>query len=213
MPVNNPEEYAERRARLNADPDYDEALTERREKVAAAKRDGTPEPPTIKRDPKTREIVKSAQTSTEIRLSAAQRVAKAAGMRAQRYPWETIAAELGYKSADTARKTVARYTERLPRGSVEELRRSELEGLDVAERTLAERIRKGDIKAIEAMLKIKANRARLTALYAEGASTAIDAELMVVQTTMHAVRVARMHPDLTVDEILTEVTMHVEVGP
>jgi len=213
MPVSNPEEYAERRARLDADPDYDEALAERREQVAAAKRDGTPEPPTIKRDPKTREIVKSAQTETEVRLSAAQRVAKAAQLRVQRYSWDTIAEELGYKNGATARKTVARYTERLPRESVEELRQTELAGLDAAEMALAERIGKGDIKAIEAMLKIKHHRARLTGLYAEGANAAIDAELMVVQTTMHAVRVARMHPDLTVDEILTEVTMHVEVGP
>lgn len=194
------------------DPEYQEALAERRELREAAKRDGTPEPPHIRRDRKTGEIVKSKRTTTEIRLSAAKRAAEAARLKVQRYSWDTIAEKLGYKSGPIARMAVQRYMERIPVEAIEELRRTELAGLDAAEVALAERIRKGDIKAIEAMLKIKHHRARLAGLYAEGASAAFDAELIVVQTTMHAVRVAKMHPDLSLEEILTEVTMHVEVG-
>lgn len=189
------------------DPEYQEALAERRELREAAKRDGTPEPPHIKRDRKTGEIVQSERTATEIRLSAAQRAAKAAEMRVQRYSWDTIAERLGYKNGATARKTVQRYTERLPMDSIETLRQTELEGLDLAEQALADRIRNGDIKAIEAMLKIKHHRARLAGLYATGPDTALDSELMVIQTTMHALRVAKTHPDMSVEEIIAEITM------
>jgi len=37
-------------------------------------------------------------------------------------------------------------------------------------------------------------------------NTALDAELMVIQTTMHALRVAKMHPDMAVEAILAEIT-------
>lgn len=112
-------------------------------------------------------------------------------MRTQRYPWETIAQTLGYKSADTARKSVSRYTKRLPMESIETLRQTELDGLDLAESALAERIRAGELRAIETMLKIKHQRARLTGLYAAGLDTALDSELVAIQTTIHALRMAK----------------------
>lgn len=67
------------------DAEYQEALAERREKVATAKRDGTPEPPHIRRDSKTGEIVESKRSQAQIRLSAAQRATEAADMRVKRY--------------------------------------------------------------------------------------------------------------------------------
>ena len=194
------------------DPEYQEALAERRAQREAAKRDGTPEPPHIKRDPKTGEIVQSERTATEIRLGAAQRVAKAAEMRVQRYSWDTIAERLGYKNGATARKSVQRYTERFPMEAVEDLRAHELQSLDLAEQALAERIRNGDIKAIEAMLKIKHHRARLAGLYTESGAVALDTELMVFQTTMHALRVAKTHPDMPIEEIIAEITTIAAIG-
>lgn len=188
------------------DPEYQEALAERREKVAAAKRDGTPEPPHIRRDPKTGEIVQSKRSQAEIRLSAAQRAAKAAEMRVQRYSWDTIAKDLGYKNGNSARMAVQRYMRRYPMESIETLRQTELDSLDVAEVALADRIRKGDLKAIETMLRIKHHRARLAGLYAEVAGSPLDAELMVIQTTMHALRVAKMHPEMAVEAIIAEIT-------
>lgn len=104
------------------DPEYQQALAERREKVAAAKRDGTPEPSHIRRDPKTGEIVQSKRSQTEIRLSAAQRASKAAEMRVQRYSWDTIADDLGYKNGNSARMAVQRYMRRYPMESIETLR-------------------------------------------------------------------------------------------
>lgn len=188
------------------DPEYQQALTERRTKREAAKRDGTPEPPHIRRDPKTGEIVESKRSQAEIKLSAAKRAAKAADMRVQRYSWDTIAEKLGYKNGPTARMSVQRYMERLPMESVETLRQTELQGLDDAEVALADRVRDGDIKAIEAMLKIKHHRARLVGLYNAGLDTVLDAELMVIQSTMHALRIARTHPDMPVEEIIAEIT-------
>lgn len=194
------------------DPEYQEALAERRERREAAKRDGTPEPPHIHRHRKTGKIVESERTATEIRVNAAQRAAKAAGMRMQGYSWDTIAEKLGYKNGSSARMSVQRYTKRLPMESIEELRQSELASLDIAEAALADRIRNGDIKAIEAMLKIKHQRARTTGLYSAGIDTALDVELMVVQTTMHALRVAKTHPDMPVEEIIAEITMTHAIG-
>lgn len=188
------------------DPEYQEALAERRELREAAKRDGTPEPPHIRRDRKTGEIVKSKRTTTEIRLSAAKRAAEAARLKVQRYSWDTIAEKLGYKSGPIARMAVQRYMERIPVEAIEELRRTELAGLDAAEVALAERIHKGDIKAIEAMLKIKHHRARLAGLYTETPTTAFETELMVMQTTMHALRISKMHPDMPVEAIIAEIT-------
>lgn len=188
------------------DPEYQQALAERKAAREQAKRDGTPEPPHIRRDPKTGEIVKSKRTTTEIRLSAAKRAAEAAQLKVQRYSWDTIAEKLGYKNGPTARMAVQRYMERIPAESVEELRQTELAGLDAAEVALADRIRQGDIKAIEAMLKIKHHRARLAGLYTETPTTALETELMVMQTTMHALRVARMHPDMSAEAIIAEIT-------
>lgn len=85
---------------------------------------------------------------------------------------------------------------------VETLRQSELASLDIAEATLADRILKGDIKAIEAMLKIKAHRAKLAGLYAETPDTAIDAELLLVQTTTSVLHLVRTHPDMPAEEII-----------
>lgn len=184
------------------DPEYQQALAERKAAREHAKRDGTPEPPHIKRDRKTGEIVESKRTMTEIRLTAARRTAKAAEMRVQRYSWDTIAEKLGYKNGPTARQAVQRYMERLPMEGVETLRQSELASLDIAEATLADRILKGDIKAIEAMLKIKAHRAKLAGLYAETPDTAIDAELLLVQTTTSVLHLVRTHPDMPAEEII-----------
>ncbi|KIK82455.1 hypothetical protein OC70_10925 [Micrococcus luteus] len=127
-------------------------------------------------------------------------------MKVHRYSWDTIAEKLGYKSGPLARMAVQRYMERIPVEAIEELRRTELAGLDAAEVALAERIRKGDIKAIEVMLKIKHHRARLAGLYAETPTTAFETELMVMQTMTHALRISKMHPDMSVDTIIAEIT-------
>lgn len=191
-----------RKKARTTDPEYQQALAERKAAREQAKRDGTPEPPHIRHDPKTGEIVESKRSQAEIRLSAAKRAAKAAEMRVQRYPWDTIAEKLGYKNGPTARMSVQKFMDRIPMESVETLRQSELESLDIAEVALAERIRNGDIKAIEAMLKIKQHRARLAGLYAETPVSAIDAELLLVQTTTSVLHLVRTHPDMPAEEIV-----------
>src|SRR5690606_10490232 len=93
-----------------------------------------------------------------------------------------------------------------PMESIETLRQTELDGLDLAESALAERIRAGELRAIETMLKIKHQRARLTGLYAAGLDTALDSELVAIQTTIHALRMAKTYPDMSVEEIVTQIT-------
>lgn len=195
--------FAERRARLESDPEYSQLLDEQRERRAAARREGTPEPPSFRR--KDGEVVYSKTTTTEVRLKAAQRAAKAAEMKVHRYSWETIARTLGYKSASVARKTVERYIERLPLESMELLRTRELGDLDAAEAALADRIGQGDTQAIAAMLKIKHQRARLMGLYDKASSAAnFDVELVVVQTTTEVARLVKTHPHMTVEQVIAE---------
>lgn len=209
MKPGNERGYAKRRERLSTDPDYARLLQEQREQRAIARRDDTPEPPTFRRS-KGGEVVYSEETAIEVRLRASQRAARAAEMKVHRFSWETIARELGYKSADVARKTVERYIQRLPRESMEALRALELEGLDRAESALADHIRQGDPQAINSMLKIKHHRARLMGLYAKGSSLAdVDIELVMVQTTTEVVHLVKTYPDMTVEQVITEL-LHVE---
>ncbi|MGP6177842.1 hypothetical protein ACTU6U_11145 [Microbacterium sp. A196] len=205
MKPGNEEGYAERLARLDADAEYDRLLTEQREQITAARRDGTPEPPSFRR--KDGEVVYSKKTTTEVRLRAAQRAATAAEMKAHRYSWETIAQTLGYKNAAVARKSVERYIDRLPQESMELLRAQELADLDHAEATLADRIGQGDVQAIESMLKIKHHRARITGLYDRTLSAAgTEIELVVVQTTHEVARIVKADPDMPVEQIIAAIS-------
>lgn len=124
-----------------------------------------PKPPSTKRNPKTGQVQVSKRSRTEVLLDAKAKAAKAAKLRAQRYPWDYIARECGYSDRGAAYNAVQRELAAIPREAVEELRKVELESLDTAEAALAKRLAKGDTFAVDSMLRIKHLRAKLTGLY------------------------------------------------
>jgi len=114
-----------------------------------------------------------ARSKTEIALERAANAAKAARLRAQRYGWEHIAQECGYASRGAAYTAVQNELKKIPREAVEELRLVELESLDQAEAALQKRLAKGDTYAVDSMLRIKAQRAKLTGLYEQAPETGL----------------------------------------
>lgn len=107
-------------------------------------------------------------------IEAAERAQKAMKLRAMRAPWDTIMKQCGYSSRGAAYTAVKRELSRIPREAAKELRISELETLDVAQRALGVRIASGDLGAIDRMLRIMDARAKLTGLYEEPAETGVD---------------------------------------
>lgn len=86
-------------------------------------------------------------------------------LRAQRFTYEEIAARCGHAFRSAAYTAIRRKLESIPRDAATDLRRVELESLDLAERALAEAIERGEVKAVGRMLLIKHMRARLTGPY------------------------------------------------
>ena len=114
------------------------------------------------------------QSKTERQIEAAQRAQKALRLRALRHSYDSIAKECGYATRGAAHQAVKRELAKIPREAAKELRQSELEGLDIAERSLARALARGDLRAIDRMLKIKDMRAKLTGLYEQQAETGVE---------------------------------------
>lgn len=165
----------------------------------------TPKPPSTRKHPTTGQTVTSEKTVTEIKLTTAQKAAEAARLRIQRYSWDYIAREVGYQHGASAYNAVKKHIESIPREAVEELRRMELESLDMAEKALQTQINNGDTTAINAMLNVKAQRAKLTGLY-ENSDGQVDVTLMRVQIATEMARLIKSHPDLSIDDIINQIT-------
>lgn len=99
---------------------------------------------------------------TQRRLSAAERATKAMRMRAARQPWDTIAKECGYGSKGSAHKAVQRELAKLPKVAAQELRETELESLDILEAKLFAQALKGNMGAVDRIVKLKNLRYDLT---------------------------------------------------
>jgi hypothetical protein len=129
------------------------------------------------------------------RLEAAERAAKALHMRTMRYSYDSIAKACGYGSKGAAFKAVQRELAKVAREPAKELRIAELEALDVAERALATRLARGELAAIDRMLKIKDMRAKLTGLYEEQTDNGVGEVKAVFAAFM-----AQVEADVAQDE-------------
>lgn len=114
------------------------------------------------------------KSKTERQVDAAERAKKALQLRTMRVSYDIIAKQCGYASRGAAYTAVKRELSRIPREAAKELRVSELETLDTAQRALASRIANGDLGAVDRMLKIMDMRARLTGMYDEIVDTGVD---------------------------------------
>lgn len=98
------------------------------------------------------------------RLTAARRQARAIELRQQGMTYDQIAAEVGYSCRGSAQKAVAKALDRVTREPAQNLLNLELERLDAMHRGIWDRAIDGDLKAIDAMLRIMAHRAKLLRL-------------------------------------------------
>jgi hypothetical protein len=80
--------------------------------------------------------------------------------------WETIAARTGYASASGAHKAYQRLAERFVKPALNELREMELDRLDRLQAGVWGKAITGDIRALDAVLRIIDRRARLLGLEA-----------------------------------------------
>jgi AraC-like DNA-binding protein len=114
------------------------------------------------------------KTKLQRQIEAAERATKAMKLRTMRHSWDTIAAQCGYSSRGAAATAVKRELARIPREAAHELRISELETLDAAQRAIATQIAGGSFGAIDRMLKIMDARAKLTGLYEDIVDTGVE---------------------------------------
>lgn len=112
-------------------------------------------------------------TKTEVSMSAAERARKAMLLRASRHSYDDIAKALGYANRSSAFNAVKRELAKIPREAAKELRVSELESLDIAERAIDKEVARGNLRAIDRKLKIMHSRALLTGLYEEAVDTGV----------------------------------------
>lgn len=117
---------------------------------------------------------KTPESDMARKMTAAERASQAAQLRAMRLSYTAIAKRLGYANASGAQKAAQRALKATLREGGDELRKSELESLDIAEAAIAKQILAGNLRAIDKLIKIKDHRAKLTGLYAPPKDSTAD---------------------------------------
>lgn len=128
------------------------------------------------------------KTRTQIRAEARTREAKALDLRLLGYSHERIARELGYQHRSAAKKAIDRALASIPREAASQLRDMELERLDLAQRSLAEKIVRGHLGAIDRLIRIMDHRAKLLGLYEPQPDTGIAEVAAVLGAWLGKVR-------------------------
>lgn len=105
------------------------------------------------------------RTRTEIAATAREREVRALDLRSLGHSLDRIAKELGYAHASSASKAIQRALDRIPMEAAKRLRDVELHSLDLAQRSLADKIVKGHLGAIDRLIRIMDHRAKLLGLY------------------------------------------------
>ena len=100
----------------------------------------------------------------KLRLSPVEKQAECLALRKQGYTYEEIADKLGYANASGPWKAIDRALRKLIQEPAEELRKLELERLDVMLKSLWPFILKGSPRHVEIGLKVMDRRAALVGL-------------------------------------------------
>lgn len=114
------------------------------------------------------------QASAVRKLSVAERERKALQLRLMRHSYDQIASALGYSHKSAARKAVERAIAKVPREPAKELRAQELETLDMAQRALMPSIIAGHLGAMDRLVKLMEQRAKLTGIHENIADSGVD---------------------------------------
>lgn len=119
------------------------------------------------------------KTRAQIAKAAREREERALDLVALRWSYERIARELGYAHRRSAKAAVDRALARIPMEAAKHLRDIELHTLDLAQRSLADKILRGHLGSIDSLLRIMHHRAKLLGLYEPQADSGI-AEIAAV---------------------------------
>jgi hypothetical protein len=101
---------------------------------------------------------------SRIKPETIEREAKVLQLRRGGLTFDLIAKELGFANPSGAHKAYANACKRIIRSDVEELRGTELDRLDIAQGALWNKVMRGEVPAVMAVLKIMERRARLLGL-------------------------------------------------
>lgn len=107
---------------------------------------------------------KRESTTSPRRLEAARKQAEALQLREDGDTFQQIADKIGYATRDSAQKAVMAALDKMLSEPAEHVRELELIRLDGLWRVTYKKAKEGDIKSVEAALKIMDRRARLTGL-------------------------------------------------
>jgi hypothetical protein len=128
-------------------------------------------------------------TRAQIAKIAREREAKALDLRSLGYSLEKIARELGWTQPSSASKAIQRALDRIPMEAAKRLRDIELHALDLAQRSLADKIVGGHLGAIDRLIRIMDHRAKLLGLYEIQPDTGVEAVKAVLAAWLGQVRV------------------------
>lgn len=113
-------------------------------------------------------------SKAELLIKRREMAKQALQLRTQRLSYDEIAKRVGYSSRSAAFTAIKRELALIPREAANELRITELEALDMAMRAIRTHVAKGDLWAIDRMLKIMDMRAKLSGLYEVAPDTGIE---------------------------------------
>lgn len=120
-------------------------------------------------------------------INAAQRASLALKLRASKVKYEEVARQCGYASAGAAHRAVQRELNRTVVVNVEELRREELETLDLIQKEcmalFLDRKNTWRLTAADRILAVMERRARLMGLDTPVDSAGLNAGMVIVRMT------------------------------
>lgn len=119
------------------------------------------------------------KTRAQIAKAAREREERALDLVALRWSYERIARELGYAHRRSAKAAVDRALARIPMEAAKRLREIEAHALDIAQRSLADKIVSGHLGAIDRLVRLMDHRAKLFGLYEPQPDTGV-AEIAAV---------------------------------
>ncbi|WP_434811855.1 hypothetical protein [Microbacterium sp. bgisy189] len=112
--------------------------------------------------------------STSARHAAAQRQNEALRLRLARMSYRQIAQRVGYANPGSAHRAVEKALKSIPRENATALRTLEVETLDAAQLAIMPRVLRGDLVAVDRLLKIIDQRARLFGLYENTTDSGVE---------------------------------------
>jgi transcriptional regulator len=102
---------------------------------------------------------------TARRLTAAEKRSEALALRIAGMSYEEIATTLGWANKSVAWKAVQKGIADVPRENARELKTMQLETLNEAKLSIFAAVRRGDVQAIDRLIKVLDHEAKLEGLY------------------------------------------------